>query len=205
MIGDILLVSELDYDRAKTVFKQIKTDDIILIGGTSGSKKSELAYCLQKIAFEHKKSSLVISLDDYYHTTPSIRHYNRKKQGIDSVGLSEIDWDYLQRIYSDFQSCKQIHFKRVHRFLDSIEHNVIDSDEINLIIFEGLYSNYLRKFDTKNYSVYLEGNPAQTLEFRKMRGKENESDGFREKVVQKEYNVVCQLKKYADLILPFGE
>lgn len=205
MIGDIILVSEQDYNRAKEVFSSIKDNRIILIGGTSGSKKSELAYCLQKIAFENKQSSLVISLDDYYNTMPSIRHYNRKKQGLETVGLSEIDWDYLQRIYEDFQQEKNIHFKRVHRFLDAMEHNVIDSDDIDLVIFEGLYANYLRKFYSDNFSIYLEGSPAQTLEFRKKRGKEDESDSFRSKIVQKEYNVVCQLKRYSDIILPFEE
>lgn len=205
MIGDPLIISENDFKKANDIFFKIKEKDIILIGGTSGTHKTELAYCLQKTAFDNKETSLVISLDDYYHTAPFIRNYNRKKQGIESIGISEIDWDYLCRIYDDFANDKPIQFKRTHRFLDAIEHNVIDSESIKIIIFEGLYANYLRKFYSNNYSVFLEGNPVQTLEFRKLRGKENETDEFRKKVVQKEFNTVSQLKKYVDLIIPFEE
>ena len=34
-----------------------------------------------------------------------------------------------------------------------------------------------------------------------MRNKENENSKFRKKVVQKEYKVVCQLKKFADIVM----
>ena len=149
---------------------------IILIGGTSGSCKSELAYCIQKNLFDLKKSSLVISLDDYYHVMPSIRDINRKKMGIDSVGIAEIDWTYLKRIYDDYNKKTQIQFKRTHKFLDAIENNTINGEEIDYLIFEGLYANYLRKSYTDNFSVFLLGNPSQTLEFRKMRGKEKTED-----------------------------
>jgi uridine kinase len=203
MIGDPLIISEEDYVRAKKAFEHIQDNNIILVGGGSGTKKSEFSYALQRTLYDKKKSSFVVSLDDYYVTHATIRTENRKKQGIDSVGISEIDWHSLERIYEDFRDAKEIHFKRVHRFLDTVEHNVIDGEEIDFLIIEGLYANYLRKSYSDNLSVYLEGNPVQTLEFRKLRGKENENDPFRERVVQKEYNVVVQLKRYADLILEF--
>jgi uridine kinase len=204
MIGDPLILVQGDYKRAENIFKNIEDKRIILIGGSSGCRKSEQAYCLQKLFNDNKKSSFVVSLDDYYNTMPSIRVINRKKMGLESVGLSEIDWDYLQRIYEDFQNEKPITFRRTHRFVDAVEHNVLES-VIDILIIEGLYANYLRKFYSDNFSIFLEGNPKQTLKFRKIRGKENEDDDFRQKVVQREFNVVCQLKKYADLIVPFGE
>lgn len=203
MIGDPIILSEKDYNRARKVIKEIKNQRIILVGGGSGTQKSELAYCLQRLLYDKKKSSFVVSLDDYYTVHATIRATNRKKLGIDSVGLSEIDWESLKRIYEDFKSQREIHFKRTHRFLDSIEHNAIDSQEIQYIIFEGLYANYLRKFYNDNLSVFIEGNPSQTLAFRQMRGKEDENDDFRKQVVQKEFNVVVQLKRHADLILEF--
>lgn len=202
MIGDLIIVSSKDYERAKNVLEKLK-GNIILIGGSSGTKKSELAYSLQKELFLKKKSSLVISLDDYYTTIPSIRYYNRKKQGLDSVGLIEIDWEYLKRIYEDFNKKREIHFKRIHRFLDTIEFNTINSEEIDYLIIEGLYANYLRKFYNDNFSIFLQGNPSQTLEFRKLRGKEEEDDDFRKQVVQKEFNVTNQLQRYSDLIIEY--
>lgn len=205
MISDPILVSEKDYNRAESVLKDLK-QKIILIGGGSGTNKSELAYAIQKKLWDNNKSSFVISLDDYYNTHATVRSLNRKKLGIDSVGISEIDFESLKRIYEDFNNKRPIHFRRTHRFLDEIEHNVLsDSSTIDYLIIEGLYANYLRKFYTDNFSVYLEGNPSQTLKFRKMRGKEDENDAFREKVVQREFNVVCQLQRYADIKLPYEE
>lgn len=202
MIGDALLVSLQDYERAKEILKNLKDNKIILIGGGSGTQKSELAYALQKLLNDKKKSSFVISLDDYYIVHATIRAENRKKQGLDSVGISEIDWVALERIYEDCKEHKPINFKRTHRFLDAIEYNSINSD-FDCLIIEGLYANYLRKTFNDNFSVYLEGNPTQTLKFRELRGKENEQDEFRKAVVQREFNVVSQLKRYADLVLPF--
>ena len=205
MIGDIILVSDKDYRRAEKVLKEIKNEKIILIGGSSGTAKSELAYSIQKLLNDNnKKSSFVVSLDDYYNTIASVRAINRKKLGLDSVGLSEIDFESLQRIYEDFQNQREIHFKRTHRFLDAVEHNILESN-IDYLIIEGLYANYLRKWYNDNFSVFLEGSPQQTLEFRKKRGKENEEDSFRVKVVEKEYRVTVQLKRYSDLIIPFEE
>lgn len=202
MIGDPILIALEDYDRAKEIVKNLKDKNIILIGGGSGTKKSECAYAIQRVLYDKKKSSFVISLDDYYLVHATIRAENRRKQGLDSVGISEIDWGTLERIYEDFKEQKPINFKRTHRFLDAIEYNTINSD-FDYLIIEGLYANYLRKTFNDNLSVYLEGNPSQTLKFRELRGKENEKDEFRAKVVQKEYNVVSQLKRYTDLVLPF--
>ena len=61
----------------------------------------------------------------------------------------------------------------------------------------------MRKNCSDNLSIFLEGNPSQTLAFREMRGKEDEQDNFRNSVVEKEYHVVCQLKKYSDLIIAY--
>ena len=110
MIGDPIILKQSDYDRANNVINQLKDNNIILIGGTSGSSKSELAYCLQKLLFDNKRSSLAISLDDYYQVMPSIREINRKKMGIDSVGISEIDWQKLYRIYDDFKNKRELSF-----------------------------------------------------------------------------------------------
>lgn len=204
MIGDPIILSEKDNKRATDVMPHLKDGvSIILIGGGSGTCKSELAYCLQKELWNNKNSSLVISLDDYYLVHPSIRAINRKKQGIDSVGTAELDWICLQRIYEDFKNEQLIHFKRTHRFLDNIEHNTLDSLDLDYIIFEGLYANYLRKDYTDNFSIFLEGNPSQTLAFREMRGKEDEKDNFRNNVVDKEYRVVSQIKRHADLVIPY--
>ncbi|MGD2071979.1 MAG: AAA family ATPase [Candidatus Thorarchaeota archaeon] len=207
MIGDRLLFLESHQKNAQEIFNKLQLDkrQIILIGGCSGTGKSEASDLLQELLFQNKKHSLVISLDDFYIVHPTVRNYNRKKQGLDSVGLSEIDWERLQRVCEDFQNQKEIHFKRVHKYCDVVEHNVIDTDAIDYLIIEGLYSNYLKKFDYGDLSVYLDGNPEQTFKFRKQRRKENEDEEFRKQVVRKEFNIICQLKKWADFIIEYKE
>lgn len=203
MINDRLIIDDNCFENAKDILSKIKERCIVLIGGGSGTKKTETADCLQELLYKQKKTSLLISLDDFYHVMPMIRNYNRKKQGLDSVGTQEIDWESLIRICEDFKNKKSIQFKRTHKYLDAIEHNVIDSDDIDVLIIEGLYANYLRKFEYGDISIFLEGNPEQTYEFRLKRRKENEEDDFRKQVVRKEFNVVSQLKRYTDLTIEF--
>jgi len=203
MIGDPIIISQNDYEKSEQVISALNDKNIILIGGGSGTKKSELAYGIQTGLLRKHKSSFVVSLDDYYVVHATIRDINRKKLGIDSVGIAELDWQSLNRIYEDFQNKCHIHFKRTHRFLDAIEHNTIDTSEIDYLIIEGLYSNYFKKEYIDNISVFLEGTPQQTLSFRKIRKKEDEEDTFRKKVVRREFNICSQLKKYSDIILKY--
>ena len=205
MISDRLIVEERHFRIAKSVKSAVEKEDIVLVYGTSGTGKSEVSDCLQGELFKKKLSSLVLSLDDFYLIHPTIRNFNRKKLGLESVGLIEIDWEYLTRICQDFKEKKPIYFRRVHKFADVVEHNTIDSDDIDILIIEGLYSGYMKNYGYGDYSIYLEGSPAQTFDFREKRRKENPNDVFRSKVVTKEYNVISQLKKYADVLIPFED
>lgn len=202
MIGDKICITEKSQQNARLIYKHLGNKNIVLIGGVSGSQKSESAECLQEILLEKGKQSILFSMDDYYLVAKSIRDINRKKQGIESVGLKEIDFEMIFRVIDDFQNNKPIRFQRYHRYCDLIEHNVLTSD-VEYIIFEGLFANYIRKTYLGNLSVYLDGSPSQTLEFRKMRGKENANDEWRQQIVQREFNTCVQLKKYADIIIPY--
>lgn len=205
MINDRLIVNERHFKIAKEIKPLIKKGNIVLIYGGAGTGKSEICDCLQGELFKKKLSSLSLSLDDYYLCHPTIRNYNRKKNGLESVGLIEIDWGYLGRICQDFKDKKTIYFRRVHRYADVIEHNSIESDDVDVLIIEGLYSGYMKKQKHGEYAIYLEGNPEQTLKFRRLRQKENPDDEFRKLVVQREANVVSQLKCYADKFIEFEE
>ena len=203
MIGDKIYITDKSKANAKLIYDNLNGHNIVLIGGCSGTQKSETGECLQELLLKHKKQSILLSLDDFYLVYRSVRNINRKKQGIECVGLKEIDWEMIYRIIEDFNSNKPIHFQRYHRYSDIIEHNVVDTEEINTLIIEGLFANYIRKTYSEGISIYLDGNPSQTMEFRKMRGKEDTEDEFRISVVKKEYNVVAQLKKYTDIVIPY--
>lgn len=203
MISDRLIITKKARNNATKIFNVLKEESIILIYGGSGTQKSETADCLQELLFHSKKQSIVVSLDDFYLTHPTIRNKHRKTLGIESVGLSEIDWEKLRRICDDFKNRKSISIQRVHKYADVVEHVTLSTGNVSTLVIEGLFAGYLKKENYGDFSVYLEGNPTQTLKFRELRGKENEQDDFRKAVVQKEYNVVSQLKRYADLVLPF--
>ena len=70
---------------------------------------------------------------------------------------------------------------------------------------EGIFTGHLKKLGLLDYYVHLEGSIQETMKFRIERMKENENSNFRKKVVQKEANVVAQLKQFADLVIPFKE
>lgn len=167
MIGDRVIIQPRHFQQAEKILPRISDRTIVLIYGTSGTGKTETADCLQELLYKKNKYSLTISLDDFYSVHHKVRNYNRKKLGLDSVGLSEIDWEQLKRICQDFSEKKPVHFRRVHKYADVIEHNVIDTDDTHVLIFEGLYAGYMKKFQLGDLSVFLEGNPAQTLEDRK--------------------------------------
>jgi len=205
MIGDRLIPLQRHKNNADLISNQINFNKgIILIYGSSGTGKSETADFLQEKLFK-KHTSLVLSMDDFYLVHPTVRNINRKKQGVQSVGLSEINWIDLVRICEDFQNKRILKFQRVHKYCDVVEHNQVESESIDYLIIEGLYAGYLKKYNFGNLITFLEGTGAQTLEFRQNRGKENPEDPFRQQVVQKENKVIGQLKKYANLIIPFYE
>lgn len=204
MIGDRLIVKDSHWKKANSFVNKIEKNSLILIGGGSGVGKTEVADCLQHLLYEKGLTSMVLSLDDFYKIKPCDRNKHRKENGIDSVGVSEIDWRELRRVVEDFEDGKMVKFQRVHKYASVTEYDQIDSSKVDVIIFEGLYANYLQKFfNNKLLSVFLDGNPSQTYDFRLERKKENTKDEFRTKVVQKEFNVVCQLKRYAEIIIPF--
>ena len=203
MIGDRLLITNKAIDNAKQILNKLTDEEIILIYGGSGTSKSETADCLQELLFKKNKQSIMLSLDDFYHTLPSLRNLNRKKLGIDSVGISEIDWEEIKRICDDFKNKKSIRFKRVHKYANIVEHITLDTEDVSYLIIEGLYTGYLKKYNHGDVAIYLEGNPKNTFDFRKKRGKEDEDDEFRKTIVKREFNIISQLKKYSDLIINF--
>ena len=207
MIGDNIIITKKAWHDSDIIFNMLNDNfkNIVLIGGVSGSQKSECADCLQALLYKNGLTSFVISLDDYYKIDSWERTAWRKSNGIESVGLEEIDWIDLNRIIEDFHRKKDFHFRRIHRYAPLTEYDKANSKKIQVLIVEGLYANHLRKFHTNNLSIYLDGTPLQTLAFRQLRKKENEDDDFRQHVVQKEFNTIVQLKRYADLIIAYEE
>ena len=206
MIGDVILIKKSDVKRGKDILPDILNlpdKSIIAIGGSSGTKKSELAQVLQELLYKKNKRTILISLDDLYYTHFKDRTRIRKRQGIKSVGLQEMNWKLLLKIIKTFKHQKDtLILPVINKYSsDYNEETVYGVKDVNYIIIEGLYACHLKKLKKTVYTIHLNGNPEQTLKFRKKRNKEHENSEFRNKVVQREYNIVCQLKRYADKII----
>lgn len=165
------------------------------------SHNSEISLTLQEDLWEkYKIRTKIIHLDDYYKIPPISREKHRKDTDI--VGREEIDWKKIENIIHSFKENRRyIRVQRIHKYLDDYEFCITPCKDIDVIIFEGLFSLYIQEL---NYKCYLNGSPEDTWKFRVKRGKENPHDEFRKYVVQREANCVVQSKKYADIIVPFN-
>jgi uridine kinase len=210
MIGDVIVISKADKKRAAKLVPAIlklKDRSIVAIQGGSGTRKTELMQCLQEELRKQRKKVLGISIDDYYKVHYKNRTRVRKRLGLSSIGLKELDWVFLKGILKEYKkekSCLAVQY--INKYTDSFfDVDVNDADKLNCVIVEGLYAGYLKKYKLVDLCIHLEGSPEQTLKFRKMRKKEPESSKFRQDIVRREYNIVSQLKKYADIIVEFGQ
>lgn len=204
MLDDIILTSPVHFEKSSIILNSINKENIILIYGSSGTGKSEIGMCLRQQLYRAGKTSFVISLDDYYTSLWHEREKIRKKKGIGSINLREIRWDVIKTTLNNFKRKQPMPIWRINKCAKQLETVVIDSTKIDIIIIEGLFSGYLKKFKKSYFAVYLEGNPKQTLEFRQIRLKENPNSKFRSLVVEKEYKIVQQLKRYNDIVIPYS-
>jgi len=204
MIGDYVFITNQDKKRAKILLSKITilpTKSVVTIGGGSGTKKSELEICIQEVLYKNNILSLGISLDDCYSLHFNFRNDERKTKGLKTIGTKEINWILVKTAIKNFKKGKKLSLQVINKYTNSFMLETVDSRGIQYLIVEGLYANYLKKFGLSDYAIHLTGTPEQTLKFRKRRNKENEIDKFRKKVVQKEYQEVLKLKKYADIVL----
>ena len=133
-------------------------EGIIGISGISGTGKSEIASEVNRMFYEIGISSFVINMDKYYLVNAEVRNTWRKKKKY--IGHKEIDWIRLDEDIRKFSN-----------------------NNIKVLIVEGLYSNYI----DGAYKFYIDGNIESTDEFRLLRGKEIETDEWRQYVVGEEY------------------
>lgn len=206
MKGDPFLFEEHQKNKVKHILPIIlhrlqKTEKpIITIGGISGTSKSEIAVLLQEELYKLKITSLCISLDDYYKTNWRDRNKIRKQKGIDYVGINEITWTKLKQIAKAFKTNKKkLYLQEINKYSDSMEYYVAQANKIQVLIIEGLYSNYLK---IKDFGIFLDATIEDTYSFRKQRAKEK-INSFREAVLEKEMKDVKKTKNLADIIIPY--
>ena len=175
---------------------------IVTVGGESGTGKTEVATILQDTLWnKYKKRVKIVHIDDFYFTNWLERNTLRRKKGISSVGMKEIDWKKLDKLVSVFKSgAKYLHVQKIHKYTNSMENSIALNGSIDILIVEGLYANALKNSDL---NIYLDGSYEDTEDFRKKRNKEP-INCFRKKVLAKEQKDIIKTKKYSNIVIPFN-
>ena len=132
---------------------------VLNICGISGTGKTEIASDVHRELYLHGISSHIVNMDKFYRVNADVRNTWRKKTK--TIGHEEMDWNKIEK-----------------------ELMIFDNNDIQVLIFEGLYAGYVEG----GITFYIEGNIESTDEFRKLRGKEDEEDLWRQHVVAMEYS-----------------
>ncbi|MFH2204385.1 MAG: hypothetical protein ABIJ96_14805 [Elusimicrobiota bacterium] len=207
MFGDKLVWDSHSTRYAEKIFREMPEDlflkkTIISVGGISGTRKSETAFCLADLLIKRGKEAHIISSDDYYKTRWNDRSAVRIKTNLKDVGPEELDWQRLLWTFETFKNplYQQMHFFQMSKYSTAIIQAFIDKARCDILIFEGLYACDPR-IDA-DLKVHLGPcDPQETFDFRQQRGKENEVSDLRRQIVEKECAAVKRLKKHADLVL----
>lgn len=201
MIGDVLLLAPKHYKASELIFENVRDKlsekYIITIGGESGSGKSEIAHYLRKLLFQHGIISKILHLDNFYLTSPAERTEWRMKNGVESIGYTEYDWNAINSAISDFKNNKKSTLPFLDIVIQTNDYVTTDFKGVQVLVLEGLYAlkadaDYKALIDL----TYLDTKMAQIL-----RGKEK-PDEYRMTVLEREHQVVQELKALADLIIP---
>jgi uridine kinase len=143
--------------------------------------------------------SKIIDLDDFYLVPPHSRKAWRRKQGIQSVGPSEYDWDAINRVIGDFQQGRESSMPCIDLINGEVDHLTTSFKDIRVALFNGLYATMLWQADFK---VFLELTYRETMEAQLFGGKEEMTE-FRKQILEREHKMVKALKPGCHMFFDF--
>ncbi len=205
MIGDKLVITDYHRQGAATAMAQLgpKLKDAagplgVSVAGESGSGKSEIAHCLSELVQQAGYGAFVYGQDDYFKLPPRSNH-EKRLEGIDWVGPSEVKLDLLDE---HIQAMKDKLTEPLVKPLVYFEENEIRSETIepghwDVIIAEGTYTSLLNKVD---FRVFINRTFRQTKKARLKRGRDPDVQ-FLEQVLEIEHQEISQHKARADVVL----
>lgn len=206
MIGDKLVITEYHVQNGKRIaealltrFRNIGRPLTVTVAGESGSGKSETAAAL---AEELKKSDLkplILGQDDYFKLPPK-SNAARRKQGIDWVGMKEVDLDLMDEHLRAAKHGQPLIVKPLVFFKeDRIDKETVSLDAIDVVIAEGTYTTSL---DEADFRAFIDADYHHTLAHRKKRARDEAEGAFIEQVLEIEHQIISAHKKRADIVLP---
>jgi len=199
MIGDKLVIKAEHTERANDIFlfvkDKFKQPYVISIAGESGSGKSETAYEIHRILFQHSINAAILQQDDYFVFPPKTNRLMRMNNE-DQVGLYEVKLDFLDSNIRSFKRRESPIYKPLVDFdKDLVTHEEMDLSNVEILIVEGTYTSILEFTDLK---IFLEGDFNDTLNNRKERNREK-SDRFIEEILQIEHRIISEHSQLADI------
>lgn len=200
MLGDILLITEKHEKAAAQIVDRlgkIESDKMVIaIGGESGSGKSELAHVTSRRLKGKGELAKILHIDNYYKVPPQERTAWRKRHGVESIGLSEYDWDLINQNIAEFRESKEAVLPCIDLLTDQQDRLITDFAGIKYLIVEGLYP---LKADA-DLRIFIDLTYHETKKAQILRGKEPQNE-FRLQVLQREHEVVQSLRRLADLLV----
>ena len=143
MLGDVLLITEKHKKAAEQIVDRlgrIESDKMVIaIGGESGSGKSELAHVISRRLKDKGELAKVLHIDNYYKVSPQERTEWRKKHGVESIGLSEYNWDLINQNIAEFRESKEAVLPCIDLLTDQEDRLITNFEGIKYLIVEGLY------------------------------------------------------------------
>lgn len=200
MLGDVLLITENHRKAAEQIVSRlggIKSDKMVIaVGGESGAGKSELAHVISRRLKERGELAKILHIDNYYKVPPPERTEWRKEHGIESIGLSEINWDLLDQHIAEFRESKEAVLPCIDLLTDQIDKLITSFEGIKYLIVEGLYPLNI----DADLRIFIDLTYHETKRAQIVRGKEPQTE-WRWQVLEREHQVVQSLRPLADLIV----
>lgn len=205
MIGDVIKIKPAYVATARAIaehapFKSLLASGqkiAVCIGGESGSGKSVTAVCLSHVLDEMGVKSCVLHQDDYFFFPPRENHL-RRLEGIEWVGVQEVDIHLLNDHITRFKSGVDM----IDKPLSDYDHNVITKETLNVsdctvLIVEGTYALFLEGAD---YRVFMERNYKDTRAQRIERARDV-IDEWSDRILDIEHRLIAPCLDRADAVV----
>lgn len=206
MQNDVFHIKENHIQAAEVVMNEIeekigKNKYIVAIAGELGSGKSTLAYLVARMLKMKGIRSKIMDLSDYYKIPPLERRTYREKNGLETIGMEEYDWEKIQAVREGFRKGETAFLPSVDMLTDEVDFIKTDFKNVQVLFISGLFAFHC---DDVDYKIFMELTYREAYESQEYMGKEV-GDAFRQKVLEKEHEVVQQQKNNADIYIDFNQ
>ncbi len=206
MIGDKLVITEYHFENGRKIaevllsrYRNIERPLAVTVAGESGSGKSETAAALADVLEKKGMKTLILGQDDYFKLPPK-SNAARRQQGIEWVGMKEVDLDQMDvhlravKLGQPFIVKPLVFFEE-----DRIDKETVNLEGIRVVVAEGTYTTALDEADLR---AFIDADYRQTLSHRKKRARDEAEGAFIEQVLEIEHEIISAHKARADVVLP---